>query len=65
MAIGNLRAVAATIAIPMMGITSPPTLADFYPSLDELADLPAEWEAERSSRESPWIRTMSKLSDQI
>jgi hypothetical protein len=33
-------------------------LLDFDPSLDELADLPAEWEAERLDPNSPWFRTM-------
>ena len=32
-------------------------LLDFDPSLNELADLLAGWEAERKGISSPWIRT--------
>ena len=38
-------------------------LVDFDPSLDELADLPIGWEAERSSVGSPWIVTKSNHSN--
>jgi hypothetical protein len=35
-------------------------LLDFDPSLDEVADLPAGWEAERRDPGSSWIRTKFK-----
>jgi len=38
-------------------------LLDFDPSLDELADLPAGWEAERGDPCLPWIRTRSGAGD--
>jgi hypothetical protein len=38
-------------------------LLDFDPSLDELADLPPGWEAERRDRCSPWIRTRTGAGD--
>jgi hypothetical protein len=33
------------------------------PSLDEIADLPAEWEAERQELGSVWIRTRNDVRD--
>jgi len=39
------------------------SLLDFDPSLNELADLPAGWEAERKDVASPWIRTKRSGSD--
>jgi hypothetical protein len=38
-------------------------LLSFDPSLDELADLPPGWEAERQDLGSPWIRTRSGVGD--
>jgi len=38
-------------------------LLDFDPTLDCIADLPAEWEAERPDAESPWIRTRCGARD--
>ena len=38
-------------------------LLDFDPSLNEVADLPAQWEAERNGPASPWIRTRSCATD--
>jgi hypothetical protein len=38
-------------------------LLNFDPSLDELADLPTGWEAERKDSDSPWIRTKSGARD--
>jgi hypothetical protein len=38
-------------------------LLDFDVSLDQLADLPAGWEAERKDSASPWIRTKSSATD--
>ena len=38
-------------------------LLNFDPSLDELADLPSGWEAERRDSCSPWIRTRSGADD--
>ena len=32
-------------------------LLDFDPTLDEIADLPIEWEAERRDTKLPWART--------
>ncbi len=38
-------------------------LLDMDPSLDEIADLPAEWEAERQELGSVWIRTRNDVRD--
>ena|SRR5215469_8346863 len=38
-------------------------LLEFDPSLDELGDLPPEWEAERKDLSSPWLRTKRKAMD--
>jgi hypothetical protein len=38
-------------------------LLDFDPSLEQLADLPLGWEAERCDPSSPWIRTSSGARD--
>jgi hypothetical protein len=38
-------------------------LLQFDPTLDELADLPVDWEAERPDIGSPWIRTRSGAKD--
>lgn len=38
-------------------------LLRFDPSLDQLADLPRGWEAERDDSRSPWIRTQSGARD--
>lgn len=38
-------------------------LIDIDPTLDGIADLPAEWEAERLDVDSPWIRTRCGARD--
>ena len=38
-------------------------LLDFDGTLDEVADLPPGWEAERKDSISPWIRTHSGATD--
>lgn len=38
-------------------------LLDVDLTLDEIADLPAEWEAERQEPGSPWIRTKCGADD--
>jgi hypothetical protein len=38
-------------------------LVNFDPSLNRLADLPPEWEAERKDATSAWIRTRRVISD--
>jgi hypothetical protein len=38
-------------------------LLEFDGTLDDLADLPVGWEAERSDIESPWIRTRCGAKD--
>lgn len=38
-------------------------LLDADPSLNEVADLPNEWEAERQGKGNPWIRTRCGTRD--